>query len=108
MKVTRNLALAIMLGLTLGVTAGCSVMREQETVDEYVDGTAITAEVKSELANDPTTSAIAISVKTMDGGNVQLSGFVKSEYEKSRAGEIARSVKGVKRVHNDLVVDSSS
>lgn len=104
MKVTRNLAMAIMLGVTVGVTAGCSVFRDQETVEEYVDGTGVTADVKARLAADETTSALSINVKTMDGGNVQLSGFTKSEYEKNRAGEIARSVKGVTKVHNDLIV----
>ncbi|HJD44645.1 MAG TPA: BON domain-containing protein [Candidatus Paenalcaligenes intestinipullorum] len=104
MKVTRNLALALMLGLTVGVTAGCSVARDQETVGEYVDGAGVTADVKSRLAKDAVTSAANIHVKTIDGGIVQLSGFAKSEREKNRAGEIARSVKGVTKVHNDLVV----
>lgn len=104
MKVTRNLALALMMGLTIGVTTGCSVVRNQESVGEYVDGASVTAEVKAQLANDPTTSAIAINVKTMDRGVVQLSGFAKTEREKTRAGEIARSVQGVSKVHNDLVV----
>jgi len=35
---------------------------------------------------------------------VQLSGFAKSQQEKDRAGELARSVKGVTQVHNNLVV----
>jgi osmotically-inducible protein OsmY len=35
---------------------------------------------------------------------VQLSGFAKSQREKDRAAELARSVKGVTRVHNGLVV----
>lgn len=71
---------------------------------EYVDGTAVTAEVKSKLLNASFYYGSTINVKTMDGGIVQLSGFAKSDQEKQRAGEIARSVKGVQQVHNDLIV----
>ncbi|WP_448152972.1 BON domain-containing protein [Castellaniella caeni] len=43
------------------------------------------------------------NVKTIQGGIVQLSGFAKSQSERTRAGEIARSVQGVTEVHNNLV-----
>ncbi|GGE56057.1 MAG TPA: BON domain-containing protein [Paenalcaligenes hominis] len=104
MNVTKKIAIALLLGSSVALTAGCSVVRNQETVGEYVDGAAVTAEVKARLANDPDTSAANINVKTIDGGVVQLSGFAKSEREKTRAGEVARSTKGVSRVINDLVV----
>nr|WP_232305099.1 BON domain-containing protein [Castellaniella caeni] len=35
---------------------------------------------------------------------MQLSGFAKSQSERTRAGEIVRSVQGVTEVHNNLVV----
>jgi osmotically-inducible protein OsmY len=44
-----------------------------------------------------------IGVETMQNV-VQLSGFVDSVEVKSRAGEVARDVSGVKDVANDLVV----
>jgi hyperosmotically inducible periplasmic protein len=44
-----------------------------------------------------------IGVETMQDV-VQLSGFVDSAQTKARAGEVARSVKGVREVKNDLVV----
>ena len=102
--ITRALLTAAFAGATLGLLAGCSVARKQETVGEYIDGAAITAEIKVKLADDAETSALNIEVKTMDAGVVQLSGFAKSQREKNRAGDIARSVKGVKAVHNDLIV----
>ena len=37
-------------------------------------------------------------------GCVQLSGFVKTDAQKTRAGEAARRVEGVNRVENNLVV----
>lgn len=85
------------------ISTGCSVARDQQTVGSYVDDSAITAEVKAKLVEDKTTSAASISVETLNG-TVQLSGFAKSAAERSRAVEIARSVKGVKMVQNNLVV----
>ncbi len=85
------------------VSTGCSVARDQQSVGSYVDDSTITAQVKAKLVEDKTTSAAAISVETLNG-TVQLSGFAKSGAERARAGEIARSVKGVRAVQNDLVV----
>ncbi|MGX5659048.1 BON domain-containing protein [Castellaniella ginsengisoli] len=103
-NVTRIIAIAAMAGAATIMISGCSVARKQETVGQYIDGSAVTAEVKAKLANDPDTSAANISVKTIDGGIVQLSGFAKSQHEKDRAGALARSVKGVTQVHNGLIV----
>ncbi|MBS0555102.1 MAG: BON domain-containing protein, partial [Proteobacteria bacterium] len=73
------------------------------TVGEYVDDATITTRVKAKFAEDPTVSAMAISVETLRG-TVQLSGFAKSATEKSHAEKIARSTSGVKGVKNDIVV----
>lgn len=104
MNLSRLVLVAAFAGPMLVLASGCSVARKQETVGQYIDGTAITTEVKAKLANDPDTSALNIKVKTIDAGIVQLSGFAKSNRERTRAGEIALSVKGVTRVHNDLIV----
>lgn len=104
MNIPRMILVAALAGPMVLLATGCTVARKQETVGEYIDGAAITAEVKAKLADNADTSALNIGVKTIDAGVVQLSGFAKSQREKNRAGEIARSVKGVTRVHNDLVV----
>jgi osmotically-inducible protein OsmY len=103
-KATQIIALAVMAGAATVMLGGCSVARNQESVGEYIDGSKVTTEVKAKLVNDPMTSAANINVKTIDAGVVQLSGFAKSQREKDRAGELARSVKGVTQVHNNLVV----
>lgn len=104
MKLNRIISAAAIGCASVALITGCSVARNQESLGEYVDGTAVTANVKAKLAEDPATSAANINVKTIDGGVVQLSGFAKSQREKDRAGEIARSVKGVTQVQNSLVV----
>jgi len=95
----KPLALAGVLALAL---AGCAADTKKQAV-EYWDDTTITTKVKSKLFDDPQTSGFAISVKTYQG-TVQLSGFVNSEKERTRAGELAKSVQGVKDVKNDLIV----
>ena len=104
MNIQRMLLVAVLSAPMLVLATGCSVARKQETVGEYIDGAAITAEIKVKLADDAETSALNIEVKTMDAGVVQLSGLAKSQRGKNRAGDIARSVKGVTAVHNDLIV----
>ena len=104
MNIQRMLLVEVLSAPMLVLATGCSVARKQETVGEYIDGAAITAEIKVKLADDAETSALNIEVKTMEAGVVQLSGFAKSQREKNRAGDIARSVKGVTAVHNDLIV----
>ena len=84
-------------------TAGCAVTRGQETVGAYVDDTAITASVKSRFVENKTVDAAAISVETLNG-TVMLSGFAKSANEKTVAETLARGVKGVKAVKNEIAI----
>jgi osmotically-inducible protein OsmY len=102
---TRHILAAAMTAIALITTAGCAVTRGQESTGNYVDDTAITTRVKAKFAEDPTVSAMAISVETLRG-MVQLSGFAKSLDEKMTAERLARSVNGVTSVKNDIVVRS--
>ncbi|HXE19350.1 BON domain-containing protein [Castellaniella sp. UC4442_H9] len=104
MKIARQIAFSVVAGLATITLVGCSVANKQESVGEYVDGSVVTAQVKAKLANDPDTSALDINVKTIQGGIVQLSGFAKSQHEKNRAAELARTVKGVTEVRNNITV----
>lgn len=81
--------------------AGCAATRTRESTGGYVDDSVITTKVKSDLVADPVTKARAISVETFKGV-VQLSGFVNTVQEKEKAGEIARNVKGVVDVKNNI------
>ncbi|MCG6534090.1 MAG: BON domain-containing protein [Syntrophales bacterium LBB04] len=76
---------------------------KHESTGEYVDDSVITTKIKSLLAGDDFLKSFQISVKTRKG-IVQLSGFVNSQQAADKAGEIARSVKGIKSVKNNLIV----
>jgi osmotically-inducible protein OsmY len=81
----------------------CASTSKQESTGQYVDDSVITTKVKSLLAADDFLKSFEISVETYKG-TVQLSGFVGSQKAVDKAGEIARSVNGVKTVRNNLIV----
>lgn len=99
----RNALAAALAAAALVTLPGCAVTRGQSTVGEYVDDTAITTAVKAKFAKDKAVDATAISVETMNG-TVLLSGFAKNSQEKQTAEHLARDVKGVKSVKNEIVV----
>jgi len=70
---------------------------------DKIDDAAITAKVNASLAADKDLSAIKIDVDTQNGV-VTLSGPAPSATARERASEIARSVKGVNSVNNQLTV----
>ena len=83
--------------------AACASTPTQSSTGEYVDDSVITTKVKSLLAEDDFLKSFEISVETFKG-EVQLSGFVNSQQAVDKAGQIARSVGGVKSVKNNLIV----
>ena len=93
----------VVLLMFVATLAACASTRTHESTGEYVDDSTITTKIKALIAEDSFLKSFEISVKTYKG-TVQLSGFVNSESLKDKAGEIARSVKGVVSVKNDLIV----
>lgn len=73
---------------------------------DYVDDSVITTKIKADLAASEHTSALAIHVETYKG-TVQLSGFVDSDKESKTAESIAKKVKGVQEIENDLIVKNN-
>ncbi len=100
MKIPNRFA-AFLLSLVLMAVAGCASTPKSEGTGEYIDDALITAKVKAEIFNDPQVKATEVNVETFKGV-VQLSGFVNSQSAANKAVEIARSVKGVKSVKNDM------
>jgi len=70
---------------------------------DKVDDATITTKVNAELATDKDLSAIKIDVDTKDGV-VTLTGPAPSADARERATEIAKNVKGVTSVNNQLTV----
>ena len=97
----RFLLPLIMLSVPM---AGCSIFSDQETTGEYVDSAAISTQVKTKLATEGGTAlASQVKVETLKDV-VQLSGFVPTEADRTKAEQIAWSVEGVRAVQNDIIV----
>lgn len=82
---------------------GCASTSKTEGTGEYIDDSVITTKVKTAIFNEPTLKSAEINVETFKGA-VQLSGFVSSQANISKATEVAKSVKGVKSVKNAMQV----
>ena len=92
---------AAFLAVTLVSVVGCASTTSTEGTGEYVDDSVITTKVKAAIFNEPTLKSAEINVETFKGV-VQLGGFVNSQADINKAAEIARSVKGVTSVKNDM------
>ncbi len=106
MTVRHTLAASLAVAATaaaLLTLPGCAVTRGQETVGAYVDDAAITTAVKGRFIDNKDVDASSIKVETLNG-TVMLSGFAKSEKERSTAESITRNVSGVKSVKNEIAV----
>lgn len=101
MKLQIRFIAAFFIALTLLTAVGCGSTRTREGAGEYVDDSVLTTKVKGLLLNEPGLSSAQINVETFKG-EVQLSGFVKSQADINRAIEITRQVVGVKAVKNDM------
>ncbi|MDN4052211.1 BON domain-containing protein [Massilia sp. YIM B02763] len=103
MNITKRVATAIFTATVAFTIVGCSSSPTRESTGEYLDDSAITAKVKASIFNEPTLKSTEINVETYKG-DVQLSGFVAQAEDAKKAADIARGVKGVTSVKNDIRV----
>lgn len=111
----KHIARWVLIATMGAAAAACSSNGSNEGAAErtasnagrVVDDSVITGKVKAALIADETTKAHQISVETFHGV-VQLSGFVDSSTARSRAGQLAQQVDGVKNVKNDLELRSAN
>ena len=101
MKPLSKYLSAAFLAITLVSVVGCASTSQKEGTGEYVDDSVITTKVKAAIFNEPTLKVAEINVETFKGV-VQLAGFVASPADITRAATVARGVRGVVSVKNDL------
>ena len=101
MKQVDKYLSAIFLAATLVSVVGCAPTATKEGTGEYVDDSVITTKVKAAIFNEPSLKSAEINVETFKGV-VQLSGFVNSQADISKASSLARSVDGVTSVKSDM------
>jgi osmotically-inducible protein OsmY len=89
--------------MTMIFMLGCASTAKHEGTGAYVDDSVITTKVKAAIFEEPGLKSAEINVETFKGV-VQLSGFVSSQANINRAAELARGVRGVTSVKNDMLV----
>jgi len=95
------------IALVTLLTSACAATDTQRSTGQVVDDTVITASAKAALIDDPVTKAGQIDVG-VNKGVVELGGRVDSQAAKDRAAVVARNVKGVTDVRNNLIVGAPS
>jgi hyperosmotically inducible protein len=103
MKQFNKYLSAAFLAVSLISVVGCASTAKQQGTGEYIDDSVITTKVEAAILDDPMTKVLEIKVETFKG-EVQLSGFVSSRAAANRAIELARGVKGVTSVKDDMQI----
>ena len=75
----------------------------KRTAGRYIDDKVLVQKVKSALNDSDIYKFPDVKVNTYEG-TVQLTGFVDSAEQKSKAEEIARNVRGVYNVQNQITL----
>lgn len=104
---TRAAEIALQTKGVTRVDNNLEVRSTDTSAGTTIDDSLLTAKVKAALIANPATKARQINVATLRGV-VQLSGFVDSAAARDEASEVARSVTGVKDVHNELELKQST
>lgn len=98
----RRFQILLCLLLASHLSAGCLLPANTALSDSPKDS-VISGSVETQLREDPQGGLTGIIVAT-EGGTVTLTGTVERAERKAKAAELARQVKGVKRVKNDLEI----
>jgi hyperosmotically inducible protein len=105
MKTTTILAGLLILGSAAPIICyGDKTDTDRSHPATFVNDSAITTKIKTELAADHITSLARIHVDTDANGVVWLSGTAHTQAEVDRAGEIAHRTEHVVSVNNNVKV----
>ena len=100
---TFGLALCLGLSVTATLLTGCKGDQYSRSTGEYIDDKALAYRVSGALHDNAEYKFSSVDVKSFRG-TIQLSGFVNTQEQKTRAGEIAKQVQGVQNVENNVTV----
>jgi hypothetical protein len=93
---------SVAAAISLVFLAGCETTpKDERSEGRALDDKNITESVKKSLDSEPAYKFNGVNVDTF-AGIVQLTGFVNTDVQKVRAGEIAQGCNGVKMVVNGI------
>jgi hyperosmotically inducible protein len=88
---------------TSSSSSGTSGSKTAASAGAVIDDSLITTKVKAALLADTEVKGTDIKVETKQG-EVQLSGFVRSQAQVDKALKVAQGIEGVKKVDNKMTV----
>jgi len=107
MKIKMNgLCWLLCLGLstaTITMSTGCAGTKTDRSTGQYIDDKSLTIRVHDALHDNPDYKFDDVDVNVFRGV-VQLSGFVNTSDQKSKAVDIAKGVQGVTDVKDGMSV----
>jgi hyperosmotically inducible protein len=80
------------------------VIKKDRSAGQAIDDTTIQATLKSKLTGEDASKGWSINTDVYNG-EVLLAGFIHGEQARIKAGEIAKGIKGVKKVHNKIELE---
>lgn len=94
-----------LIAALMAVLLVCGVLaaQAQKTSDKKTSDDAITDFVRLKLASDPDVKGGALEA-AVKNGVVTLSGVVETERQRDKAAKLAKKVKGVKQVINNITL----
>lgn len=93
--------IALLLAALSPAMSGCTTSLDRRSTGEVIDDSMIANKVRAAFIADKEVKLTNLDVRSHEG-IVQLSGFADTESEANRAVEIAKKVKGVREVKNDI------
>src|SRR4051812_15095554 len=100
----KHIAMAASLGLVVAITGLTGCKNNDRTYGEGADDHRVASHVREALDKEPVYKFPEVHVTSYDRV-VQLSGRVQSDDQRTRAGQVAGSVEGVKEVINNILVN---
>src|SRR5688500_17215628 len=101
MTMLKRLSAVFIVASVVSVLGCAATQSEPQTTGAYMGDAWVTTQVKTGILNEPSLNVNQINVETYQKV-VQLSGFVDNAASQAKAIEIARAVKGVTSVKNDM------
>ncbi len=93
----------LFVGMVIFLISAACATPAGRSAGQVVDDGTITTEVKAKLLADSLLKGVAVSVQTFEG-QVTLTGAVDTNEQRAKAENIAKGVKGVKKVNNLLEI----
>ena len=90
------------LTLTAGLT-GCASGRNNQSASQRLEDNRLAEQVRAALSADQEYKFDGVQVVAFKG-DVQLNGYVVTRAQKESAGEVARSIRDVRHLENNLAV----